>query len=391
MYTVNFVNKNSQVTTPYVTFVQANDPGGLIGPALTATGGNSQALTNGTSYSISSLNNTISMGPTNWNGHLYISDAALVLPVSSAGCPTDPAYTDTTNTTRFQNLEFAGSPTSANVDITYINWYSLPLEMESTSQQSSGGHSRGRPKSSGALSSLSKKLAGLTNDNPITVVKNANQIVRVISPNAGTPSWLPLYPSFSKYLNHIFIDSMPPLLQNTYNGIQSPPSPNFQQQTYTVSDLAYNGLALNIGGTTSVLGNFTMTTNNMIVSDFSSVIYMAVMNYAWTWSGGSNPNGNTGDNDVFSAISRDLMAGFAFGFIVSTQYGSQPSSAWQAAPANKLFSTIQPAHPYYNPWANGIYTCFSDVYSFPFNDYLTGSAPELAVNNGDTLTVTLLP
>jgi hypothetical protein len=30
------------------------------------------------------------------------------------------------------------------------------------------------------------------------------------------------------------------------------------------------------------------------------------------------------------------------------------------------------------------------VYTFPFNDFLTGYAPELTTNDGDTLTVTLL-
>lgn len=391
MYAINIESKNGSVLQPWVTFIQANDSSGLIGPPLAATY-NRNALQNGISQQLGQTA-TISMGPTNWQGHLYFSDAALNLPKSSANCPTDPAYTDTTNKSRFQNLEFAGSSQSANVDITYINWYSIPLQMQSTSPQSSGGNTRGRPKPGSQLKSLNTTLAGLTNSNPATVVKNGSQIVRVISPNAGHPFWLPLYPRFSDYLVDIFIDSAkPPLLKNTYDGVQRPPSPDFQPQSYTVSTLTYGGQTLNIAGTSTVLGNFTMT-SDMIFGDFSSAIYLAVMNYAWSYTGaggGSNANGNTGDNNVFSAISRDLMAGFAYGFIGSTQYGAQPSSAWEAAPANALFSSLQPVKPYYNPWANAIYRCFSDVYSFPFNDFLTGSAPELAVNNGDTLTVTLL-
>ncbi len=393
MYTIKVESKNGHVQSPWVTFIQANNPAGLIGPPLAATY-NGNALQNGISQLLSGPSSTIGMGPTNWQGHLYFSDAALTLPRSSAGCPTDPAYTDTTNKTRYQNLEFAGSPTSANVDITYINWYSIPLQMQSTSPQSAGGDTRGRPKPGAQLKTLDTALAGLTKSNPVTVVKNSNyHIVRVISPNAGNPQWLPLYPRFSHYLNEIFIDGGPaPILQNAYDGIKDPPSPDFQPQTYTVSKVTYNGLTLAITGTSTVLGPFTMT-SDMIIADFSSVIYMAVMTYAWAYTGdrgGSNPNGNTGDNNVFSAISRDLMAGFAYGFVASTQYGSKPSSAWQTAPRNALFSAIQPSKPYYNAWANAIYGCFSDVYSFPFNDFVSGSPPELAVNDGDALTVTLL-
>ena len=101
-------------------------------------------------------------------------------------------------------------------------------------------------------------------------------------------------------------------------------------------------------------------------------------------------NGNTGDNNVFSAISRDLLAGFAYGFAGSEKYGTQNSSAWMKASATGVFSHIQPEYSYYNPWANAIAANFADVYTFPFNDFLSSWAPEINVNSGDTLTVTLL-
>lgn len=394
MYTINFVNNNSSIETPWLTFVQAtevvNNTTQLVGPALAAVGGNGTALKNGVSYSLTDIKDTISMGPTDWQGHLYISDSALTLP-TSGGLPVDPAYTVTTDTARYQMLEFAGSPTQASTDITYINWYSIPLQMESTSSQTSGGNTRGVPKSQAALSAMLTTLAGLTCSNPVTVVTNSsNQIVRVISPNAGNPSWLPLYPSFKDYLAKVFIDSTEAtLLKNTYDGIANPPSPDFEPQEYQSSSVTYDCKTLTIKGTTTVLGDFTMT-SAMDSDTFNSVIYLAVMNYTWSYGSKSKSNGNTGDNNVFSAISRDLMAGFAYGFIGSKQFGSQPSSAWMGASDTEIFNAIQPKHPYYNPWANAINICFSDVYTFPFNDFLTGYAPELVTNDGDTLTVTLL-
>lgn len=393
MYTINFVNDNSNVATPRVTFVQATEVVGgitrLVGPALAAVGGNGAALENGVSYSLPDINNTIKMGPPDWQGHLYVSDSALTLP-TSGGFPVDPSYTVTTDTARYQMLEFAGSPAQANTDITYINWYSIPLQMESTTPQTSGGNTRGAPKSQPALSALPTTLAALTGDNSLTAVKNSdNQIVRVISPNAGNPTWLPLYPSFKGYLDDVFSDSTGNiLLQNTYDGIGNPPSPDFEGQTYQTSSVAYDDATLTIKGTAKVLGDFSMT-SSMSPDEFSAAIYLSVMNYNWSY-GTKSSGGNTGDNNVFSAVSRDLMAGFAYGFIGSARFGSQPSSAWMGASGVEVFDAIQPENPYYNPWANAVNVCFSDVYTFPFNDFLTGCAPELATADGDTLTVTLL-
>jgi len=394
MYTIKLVNNNSSIATPWVTFVQAteviNDNTQLIGPALAAVGGNGTSLQNGVSYSLADISNTISMGPTGWQGHLYLSDSALALPKSGA-FPVDAAYTVTTDTARYQYLEFAGSPAQANIDITYINWYSIPLQMERTTSQPFSSNTRGMPKSQAALSSLLTTLAGLTNNNPITVVMNsANQIVRVISPNAGNPNWLPLYPRFKDYLCSVFLSGTQTIhLDNTYDGIVNPRSSDFKQQNYKTSSVTYCEGELIIKGTTNVLGDFQMT-SKIELETFNWMLYLAVMSYSWSFGSTSNANGNTGDNNVFAAISRDLIAGFAFGFIGSNRFGSQPSSAWMEASDTEVFNSIQPDNPYYNPWANAINACFSDVYTFPFNDYLKNFAPELVISVGDTLTVTLL-
>ena len=394
MYTIKFVNNNSSIAKPWVTFVQAtevvNDNTQLIGPPLAAAGGNGTSMQNGVSFSLADINNTISMSPSDWQGHLYLSDSPLALPKSGA-FPVDANYTATTDTARYQYLEFAGSPAQANIDITYINWYSIPLQMERTTSRLSGSNTRGMPKSQAALSSLLPTLAGLTNNNPITAVRNSDdQIVRVISPNAGNPHWLPLYLSFKDYLSSVFLSGAETIhLNNTYDGIETPKSPDFKQQNYKTSSVTYCEGELIIKGTTDVLGDFQMT-SNIDFETFNWMLYLAVMSYSWSFGSTSNANGNTGDNNVFAAISRDLIAGFAFGFIGSKQFGSQPSSAWMEASDTEVFNSIQPDNPHYNPWANAINACFSDVYTFPFNDYLNNFAPELAISDGDTLTVTLL-
>lgn len=411
MYTINFTNSDDNIAEVYVTFIQASqvvpkptssNPNAtatkLVGPTLAATAtikGQTTTLVNGTSYKLADIDNTLQMGPENWEGHVYISDTALTPPTSD-NLPVDIAYTITSDTNRYQYLEFAGSTTTASIDITYINWYSIPIQIQSTTAQAS--QTRGAPVSGASLSTLPTTLAALSGNNKTTVVTNSSgQIVRVISPNAGNPSWLPLYPSFNLYLESVFIDSAQQIpINNTYSGISNPPSPDFQPQSYQTSSVTYAGQTLHINGTSDLLGSFTMS-SNMVWQQFNSVIYLAVMSYSWSYTGqgsvksASNAHGNTGDNNVFSAISRDLLAGFAFGFIGSQLYGTQDSSVWMNASATKLFNLIQPNHPFYNPWANAIATNFSDVYTFPFNDYLSSYAPEINVDSGDTLTVTLLP
>jgi len=410
MYTIKFTNNNASITKPMVTFIQAthvvaqptpSSPNAkvtqLVGPPLAATAmikGQLTSLVNGTSYELDDIDSTLQMNPESWQGHMYISDAALT-PPTSGGLPVDMAYTSTRDTGRYQYLEFAGSTSTASVDITYINWYCFPLQMQSTTQQAS--QTRGAPLSSANLSHLQAKLAALSDNNVATVVKNAsNQIVRVISPNAGNPKWLPLYLSFSNYLASVFIDSVQQIpINNLYSGHSKPPSPDYERQNYQTSSVTYGGQTLKIQGTTSLLGDFTMS-SEMFWQQFNSVIYLSVMNYSWSYAGqgkiagASNLNGNTGDNNVFSAISRDLLAGFAYGFAGSEKYGTQNSSAWMKASATGVFSHIQPEHSYYNPWANAIAANFADVYTFPFNDFLNSHAPEINVNSGDTLTVTLL-
>ena len=394
-YTINFKNDDAVlIPNPYITFIQATQLGKngkleLLGPVLNATGGtgtSTTSLENGKSYSLSSIQNTLKMGPQDWNGHMYVSDGPLTLNEVNK-LPVDPNYTLSSDTTRYQLLEFAGSTTQTNIDITYINWFSMPLEISTSST-----NTRGKPKAHTYPGELFSPLESLSADNAITVIKNNGNLVRIVSANAGG-KWMDVYPSFEKYIKSVFSGSNTINLSNQYDGIQNPPSDDFKPQSYQSSSVSYDGTTLEIKGTTSELGKFSMT-SKLSYGDLSNAIYLSVLNYAWSYDGtngsGSNKNGNTGDNNVFSAISRDLLAGFAFGFIGSSAYGTKPSSEWQSATTSNVYSGIQPNEPYYNQWANIINGCFNDVYTFPFNDYLSGYAPELPVSSGDTVTVTIL-
>jgi hypothetical protein len=66
-----------------------------------------------------------------------------------------------------------------------------------------------------------------------------------------------------------------------------------------------------------------------------------------------------GDNDVFSAAVRDILAGFAMGGVGSTvtdtltgqQFEEEESNKWWAGGQNRAFEQVQPDNPYYNKYA----------------------------------------
>jgi hypothetical protein len=139
------------------------------------------------------------------------------------------------------------------------------------------------------------------------------------------------------------------------------------------------------------VGAYTLTWSGN-AADLSNAIYAAVLNgYNVTYATGNVTNGGTGDNNVFSTITRDLLVGFSYGFINSANAGNMTSQQWMRLSNADAFANAQPDNPYYNQYAAAIAGTFSDVYSFPFNDYLSGFSPEMSVNTGDTLTITLLP
>ncbi len=393
LYTVDIVNdsSNSALDDLYVTFI-----GSAFSSAPTWSGGQSISVGNTYQLSQGNIGTTINNMPTDWGGNLYVGNSDL-----GGGAPNPTDF----NSNQYQIIEFGGNATQASPDITYINWYSFPVSLNSTTSQPS--QNRGIPKAGVNLSNLRTDLANLTsstsnvgNSANTTVVRNstsntaAGTITRVVGPSNASGAFGSVsdkYPSFNNYINAAFPNSGNQAsniqIMNMYSGGGSGATAN---QTYTVTTLTYDGSTLTIDGNATVVGNFTMTAS-LTPDEFSEVLYRNVMTYAYTSdSGGSNPTGNTGDNNVFSAISRDVMAPFNFGFTLSAAYGSLTSEQQQQA--TEYFSQIQPDDPFYNAWANVFSQYFDDIYSFPFNDFIADTVltPTVQVEGGDTLTITLL-
>ena len=84
-----------------------------------------------------------------------------------------------------------------------------------------------------------------------------------------------------------------------------------------------------------------------------------------------------GSNDVYCAALRDVLAGFAIGFVdspvtnpvTSVPFKDEYSKFWYATNQPLAFGGLQTVHPYYNTYAE-VFWQYSDSYGFPFSDRL---------------------
>lgn len=434
-FTLNIVNQNTDIADPYVTFVQSLNAVStwetngassttLLGPALSASAMYNGVLTqleNGTAYQLSLFSSSITMDA-NWAGNIFFSNATLqtgssgqspvqtpnppneqppLFPIpafsQSTLYPTNPNGAVTSDTGRYNYIELGGgSSTQISPDITYINYYSVPIQMT----RASDGATRGAPISQAALNNLQAKLAALSGNSSAVVVQDANGVARIVSPDSG-PTAQAAYPTLSAYITTSFAAGAKTIqLTNAYSGTGTNQPPLFTAQNYTGTNVTYAGNTLTITGTSdnANIGSYTLTWEGT-PEELTQAIYAAVLGgYSVTYDNGQGTitNGNTGDNNVFSAITRDLLAGFSFGFINSdsqalgADIGDLTSAQWMTLSYSDAFLNAQSNPEYFNQWAAAFADVFGDVYTFPFNDFFANFTPELTVNSGDTLTVTLL-
>ncbi len=99
--------------------------------------------------------------------------------------------------------------------------------------------------------------------------------------------------------------------------------------------------------------------------------------------------GAVGDNDVFSVIYRDVVAGFALGYW-GGKYGNT-SSAWlRQPPFTAAWTSPPPFTPYYHQYGATI-TEYSDAYGFPFTDLSPTTVQAGLTSDVATMRITLNP
>jgi hypothetical protein len=414
-YTISFAASNNNLSSYYATFVsdKSSVPFDATINGKTLSASQSIKLTSDVTIRVNSMT---------WIGNLFISTEGF-----DSNTPVYTVHNDD-DTNRFQCIEFSGQPASITADVSYINWYSIPLMITNSSTNTSFSV----PIRGFSQEKILNDLKNLSNNSQTVVIKDnkLENFLRVISPNA-LGSYIAAYPNFKNYIEYIFDDydnnNASISLENRYSGQRGSTEVTTMRQDYKNTndygdEYVYYGnntlkidghstiLDENTGKPTGTLTSFHIEANNLDINSFSRDIYIAQLNYSWTIDytidghsyNKKNDNASVGDNDVFSAIVRDLLAGLSFGFIGSNvavddyvNYGDTSSSFWQGTSGYPLFSDLDPdgsdpSRPHYNPWADVFYKYFSHTYSFPFSDFIQALSPQLNINSGENLLVTIL-
>lgn len=288
-------------------------------------------------------------------GRIYISyDKAL-----SSNAPDGANSADKDYTTRFDKIELTyGQGGKAN--LTAVDFYSIPMILETSIQGTTIEHLTLADNQTGKA--LEAAITGILTDQSSAVIKggtNGTETVRILSPvkNPGA------YAGFDAYLNTLVRATLS--ITGTYYGT---PSLNYD----------YTGM---ISADSITLGDGTHT----IVIPMTSLMYnktdLTRYNGIYTCNGAYKVNGVTrhvADNDIYSAVYRDLVTGFNLGFV---QPGANDSSQWWYAAPFQGTS--------YNKYAKVIAEIYPGAYGFPFTDRYNHILADLG-GKIDTLTITLL-
>jgi len=353
-----------------------------------------------TSYSFAELSGGVVLSNI-VSGEFYVSlGKPMTVPVTNtAGKLPGPSPSDTNDPdyyTRWGTVEitYTGEPYDA-ADMTGINLFSIPFVLKiydgTSVVQSMGYRVDGE-------TMVTKLQASATNDT--AVLKDAsNNFLRVLGPTAYAAGTIGPYQPLNDYIDSVRSGGIPILISDIFSGLPGVQPPRLTTQRYQF-EASFTNLAgvdqLIMTGGSLTAGGIGMS-NNVTVA-YSNVAYQVYANNPiYTING--VPNGSMADNDVYSAVVRDVFAGFACGYIGSTAidqvtglaFQNEASSNWFYTAQTQAFSDVQTTLPNYNGYGEAFWR-YSDVYGFPFSDRLFSAVQaNLDPSKMDTLEVIVSP
>ena len=360
--TVKFLNENLDYSTNNIYVLFTEQPGAPDPFDATFSG---QPLSLTTSYSFAQLGNGISLSHL-WGGVVYISLGQAMtdnrIDQPSFLNTSDPDYYKRWD--RFE-ITYNGQPYDV-ADLTGINSFAIPLSIKTfgdggTTQRAALGYTV----NGGEMINLLKATA--TNDS--AVLKDAsNNFLRVIGPTTYTTPSIGPYPPFDDYVNSVISSGEPILIQDLYSGPGPEPRKTTQTYTFTNTFDVGSNLVMNGGGTVIGMGHSVIISNDILA-------YNIYANNPPYFVDGTNAS--FADNDIYSAVVRDTLAGFAIGYVGSTvtdpvtgqPFKDEYSKFWYATNQPLAFSGVQTNGHYFNKYAE-VFWKYSDSYGFPFSDRL---------------------
>jgi len=381
---VKFINENSAFNSDevYVIFTANVTPGT---PFVATNNGQPMALT--TSYSFAELSGGITLDRITV-GVVYIS-LGKAMTSNRADAPSFINTFDSDYYTRWDKFEitFNGNPSDV-VNLTGINSFAVPISIKTY------GDSGTTPRESLGYSVYADEMISLlsaeaTNDS--AVLKDlSNHFLRVIGPTTYPAGSFGPYPPFDGYLNSVIASGNPIFIQDLYSGTGGPPETTTQNYTFTNTFDSGGNLIMNGGGTVVGINHTIVISNDVLAYN----IYANNPDYYVDGVAAS-----FADNNVYSAPVRDILAGFAIGYVNSSiidpvtgvAFKDEFSKYWYADDQPLAFSDVQPSNEFFNGYAE-IFWKYSDSYGFPFSDRLHKSV-QASLNPAevDTVEIRVLP
>ncbi|MFN0054911.1 MAG: beta-1,3-glucanase family protein [Planctomycetales bacterium] len=320
-----------------------------------------------------------------------ISSARLVFSFYSS-VPSNPAPEPNTYPVRFDKMEitYPGNPAACN--LTAVDFFGIPFKLESLDANGVVLGTRTYYSSANTLRTQLQALVDPTQINNVKIMTTSPpdkiEVARIVSPSKTTATGA--YAALQKYVDSVkgkpiaingqFFGT-PFSLYNMTGTFSATDSTITLTGKITTNNVAANATPLKVYGPKPP----TNPGSGFNWQSMADAIYSNDGTY-YLVNGTTETPHKVSDNDVYSAIYRDLLAGFALGYVNSVYPNNSNSSTWWA----KLpFASARGGKDtYFNQYASAI-QLNSDAYGFPFAD--TQKKVLLDLNQSKKLRITILP
>ena len=265
---------------------------------------------------------------------------------------------------RYDTVELS-YPGVAN--LTAVDFFGIPFRLQALN---ASGRQLGQLAWTAPTDTIERALLAISGARRARVTTPSGAFARILSPQLSPTS----YPSFAPYVRSMAGKRV--TVRGAFFGTP------FQRFVYS-GTFARDG-SIVLSGTVTPQGGRPRPGQSITVAGASMSPAIYTVDGPYSWGGATHM---VSDNDVYAAIYRDLISGFAWGYW-GGRYGND-SGRWTGKAPFAAARVRRTKHATYNEYAAVIYR-YSDAYGFSFSD--TGPKKvQLPLDGAATLRITILP
>jgi hypothetical protein len=250
-------------------------------------------------------------------------------------------------------------------NLTAVDFFSIPFRLEAVDRR---GRTHAKLTYSAPTDTIIHALLAIPGARRALISTSGGGFARVLSPQLKPLA----YPRFGPYVHSMAGKRI--VVRGAFYGVP------FQRYVYS-GVFARDG-SITLHGAITADGH-RMAGQALSVTGRSLAGSIYTVDGPYSWGGAVH---HVADNDVYAAIYRDLIAGFAWGYW-GGRYGND-SGNWLGKPPFAAARRARPRGAAYNEYAAVIYR-YSNAYGFSFSD--TGPKKVQLPVNQPTLRITILP